>query len=126
MYGGRIGFITIGLKPYWVKNVEELEQLKIELDNKLSGLIRSTISNCNQFYQAITLKIFKEEGMEKIIENRSATQNLLRKRFDLLNTEIVELRNKISYWICPVLSFMSLSYCCKFAAGGQVNLAIYK
>ncbi|MFX1557039.1 MAG: aminotransferase class I/II-fold pyridoxal phosphate-dependent enzyme [Promethearchaeota archaeon] len=88
MYGGRIGFMTMGLKPSWVNNLEELEQLKTELDNKLSGMIRSTISNCNHFYQAITLKIFKEKGMEKIIKEREAVKNLLKKRFEKFNLEL--------------------------------------
>jgi aspartate/methionine/tyrosine aminotransferase len=88
MYGGRIGFITIGLKPSWVNNLEEIEQLKTELDNKLSGMIRSTISNCNHFYQAITLKIFKEKGMDKIIEEREVIRNLLKERFEKFNSEL--------------------------------------
>jgi len=64
LYGGRIGFITIGLKPEWVKNDEELEILKAEINNKLEGLNRSTISNCNNFYQTLTLKLFKEKGFK--------------------------------------------------------------
>jgi len=93
MYGGRIGFITIGLKNSWIESMQELEQLKTELDNKLSGMIRSTISNCNHFYQAITVKIFKEKGMDKIIEERRDIQNLLKQRFEKFNAELNKIHN---------------------------------
>ncbi|MFX0059260.1 MAG: aminotransferase class I/II-fold pyridoxal phosphate-dependent enzyme [Candidatus Hodarchaeota archaeon] len=93
MYGGRIGFITIGLKPSWVQNTEDLEQLKKELESKLSGLIRSTVSNCNHFYQAITLKLFKEKGIEKILESRKKVQGLLKERYRKLNIELNMIRN---------------------------------
>ncbi|MFX1497515.1 MAG: aminotransferase class I/II-fold pyridoxal phosphate-dependent enzyme [Promethearchaeota archaeon] len=94
MYGGRIGFVTIGLKPKWVNNDRELESLQKEIDNKLSGFNRSTISNCNHFYQAITSEIFKEKGMDNILKTRSIIENVLRQRFDKINSELKKIKNE--------------------------------
>jgi aspartate/methionine/tyrosine aminotransferase len=94
MYGGRIGFVTIGLKPKWVINNVELEKLQKQIDNKLSGFNRSTISNCNHFYQSLTTKIFKEKGMDKIIKTRSVIENVLRRRFEKINSELMKIENK--------------------------------
>ncbi|MFW9947620.1 MAG: aminotransferase class I/II-fold pyridoxal phosphate-dependent enzyme [Candidatus Odinarchaeota archaeon] len=93
LYGGRIGFVTIGLKSKWVNNDKELEILKSEIDNKLSGFNRSTISNCNHFYQAVTTKIFKEKGMDRIIKIRSSIQEILKLRFEKINSELKKIKN---------------------------------
>lgn len=97
MYGARIGFVTFGLKPHWVKNDEELEKLKTELLNKLEGMNRGTISNCNFFYQTVSEKMFKEIGIDKIIETRNKVKNLLKARYEKINAELAKLNNpKIS------------------------------
>ena len=97
LYGGRIGFFTIGLKPSWVANDAELESLKSEINNKLEGITRSTVSNCNHFYQALTQKIFKDNSMEQILETRNKVKNLLAARYDKINNEFAKINNpKIS------------------------------
>ncbi|MHA2287914.1 MAG: aminotransferase class I/II-fold pyridoxal phosphate-dependent enzyme [Promethearchaeota archaeon] len=93
LYGGRIGFITIGLKPQWVRNDDELMELKSELKNKLSGLVRTTISNPNHFYQALVIKLFKEVGMEGLVQKRDKVKNLLKERFEKLNEELGKINN---------------------------------
>ena len=93
LYGGRIGFITIGLKPKWTKNENELDILKNEIDNKLSGLIRSTISNCNHFYQALMIKLFNTKGIEEIRKMREPIHNLLRERYVKINSELEKIEN---------------------------------
>ena len=93
LYGGRIGFVTIGLKPNWVTNNDELEILKNEINNKLEGINRSTVSNCNHFYQAITQKIFKENSMEQILETRNKVKDLLNERYKKINSELAEINN---------------------------------
>ncbi len=93
MYGGRIGFVTIGLKPNWVKNDEELDSLKKEVNNKLEGMNRSTISNCNHLYQAITHKLFNEIGMDGIIEARNKVIELLKARYEKINSELTKIDN---------------------------------
>ena len=93
LYGGRIGFITIGLKPHWVSNDEELTTLKSELNNKLSGLVRTTISNSNHFYQALVIKLFKDVGMEGLIQKRNKIKNLLKDRYEKINEELKKIDN---------------------------------
>jgi aspartate/methionine/tyrosine aminotransferase len=93
LYGGRIGFITIGLKPKWVENQEELNELKSELNNKLSGLVRSTISNSNHFYQALTIRLFKDIGMDGLIRKRNIVINLLKERYEIINSELKKINN---------------------------------
>jgi len=93
LYGARIGFITIGLNPKWTKNDKELEILKNEIDNKLSGLIRSTISNCNHFYQAIMIKLFNTKGIEEIFKMREPIQRLLKERYIKINSELKKVKN---------------------------------
>ncbi|MBD3254955.1 MAG: aminotransferase class I/II-fold pyridoxal phosphate-dependent enzyme [Candidatus Lokiarchaeota archaeon] len=93
MYGGRIGFVTIGLKPKWVNDSTELETLKSEINNKLEGLNRSSISNCNSFYQSLTKKLFEEVGIEKIIEKRNKIISLLKNRYDKINQEFTKIED---------------------------------
>ena len=93
LYGGRIGFITIGLKPHWVSNDKELIALKSELTNKLSGLVRTTISNSNHFYQALVIKLFKDVGMDGLIQKRNTIKNLLKDRYVKINEELRKIDN---------------------------------
>ena len=93
IYGGRIGFITLGIKPSWIGNEEELEALKNELHNKFEGFNRSTISNCNHFYQVLTHKLFLEKGIEQIIQSRDAVKNLLKNRYECINFELRKINN---------------------------------
>jgi aspartate/methionine/tyrosine aminotransferase len=88
LYGARIGFISIGLKPKWVESKEDLQILKNEIDNKLSGLIRSTISNSNHFYQAIVQRLLNEQGLDQILLERKRVQDLLQIRYEVMNEQI--------------------------------------
>ncbi|MFX1596929.1 MAG: aminotransferase class I/II-fold pyridoxal phosphate-dependent enzyme [Promethearchaeota archaeon] len=93
IYGGRIGFITLGLKPSWINNEEELEKLKTEINNKLEGFTRATISNCNSFYQQLTHKLFLENDMKQITQSREEVKNLLEERYKRINSEIMKIEN---------------------------------
>ncbi|MFX0144723.1 MAG: aminotransferase class I/II-fold pyridoxal phosphate-dependent enzyme [Candidatus Hodarchaeota archaeon] len=93
IYGGRIGFITIGLKPTWVENNGDLKTLKNEIHNKLEGFIRATISNCNSFYQVLTHKLFYEKGMTQILQSRTKVQNLIKERYVCINSELAKINN---------------------------------
>jgi aspartate/methionine/tyrosine aminotransferase len=88
LYGARIGFITIGLKSKWVEGVGDLQILKNEIDNKLSGLIRSTISNCNHLYQVIIQKLLNEQGIEQLSLERKKIQDLLQTRYETINKQM--------------------------------------
>ena len=93
IYGGRIGFFTLGLKPNWIENDGELEKLKKEINNKLEGLIRVTISNCNSFYQVLVRKLFQEKGMEQIMQSRKGVEDLLKERYKCINSELAKINN---------------------------------
>ena len=93
MYGGRIGFITIGIKPNWTKNDDESEILKKEIENKLEGMNRSTVSNCNHFYQVLTQKMFIEKGIDQIITDRDKVKILLKERYEKINSELEKIDN---------------------------------
>ncbi|GAH02198.1 unnamed protein product, partial [marine sediment metagenome] len=94
LYGGRIGFITFGLKPHWVKNSQELTTLKAEIDNKLSGMLRTTISNANHFYQSLILKLFDDIGMDGVIQKREKVIHLLKERYEKINAEFRKIKNE--------------------------------
>jgi aspartate/methionine/tyrosine aminotransferase len=93
MYGGRIGFITIGLKENWFETDDDLETLKKEIDNKLEGFIRATISNCNHFYQVVTKKLFEEKGISQMLKSRDIVKNLLFERYKKINSELMRINN---------------------------------
>ncbi len=93
LYGGRIGFITLGLKPSWIDNDEQLQKLKEQINNKLEGFIRATISNCNSFYQVLVHKLFQENSMEQIIKSRDRVKKLLKERYESINFELKKIKN---------------------------------
>ncbi len=93
MYGARIGFVTIGLKPKWAANDADLDALKKEINNKLEAVNRSTISNCNYLYQAIAQKMFVEVGPDKIVSSRDRVKNMLKQRWEKINQEFGKLKN---------------------------------
>ncbi|MEE9377926.1 MAG: aminotransferase class I/II-fold pyridoxal phosphate-dependent enzyme [Candidatus Lokiarchaeia archaeon] len=93
IYGGRVGFLTLGLKPSWIADEEELQNLKDEIHNKLEGFIRATISNCNSFYQVLIHKLFEENGFEQIIKSREGVYKLLKKRYETINSELKKINN---------------------------------
>ena len=93
MYGGRIGFVTIGLKPNWVNSEEELYILKTEINNKLSGLIRTTISNSNHFYQSLIINLFKDVGTDGLIKKRDKVKALLKVRYEKINDELRKIKS---------------------------------
>ncbi len=92
-YGGRIGFVTIGLKPIWVQDKYSLSTLKDEINNKLEGFNRSSISNSNHFYQTVAIKLFQDSGKEKIIESRNKVKLLLEKRCKKINQELMKIKS---------------------------------
>ena len=92
-YGGRVAFITLGMNPKWVKNNDAFNFLKMEINNKLEGILRSTISNVNHFYQAVTLVMFEEKGMNKILKSREKIYLLLKDRYEVINFELTKIKD---------------------------------
>ncbi len=97
MYGGRIGALTMGLDKHWSNTDRELEQLKYEIDNKFSGLIRSTISNSNIFYQTVLDSLLSRQEIERTLQNRKKVEEMLQKRYNVINLELNTIKSdKIS------------------------------
>ncbi|MBD3352689.1 MAG: aminotransferase class I/II-fold pyridoxal phosphate-dependent enzyme [Candidatus Lokiarchaeota archaeon] len=89
MYGGRIGFVTLGLNEKWFKSSEK-EKVLEEFENKIQGIIRSTVSNSNRIIQSILIQMF-ESGIEKIIESRKKIIEIVGERYKILNDELAKL-----------------------------------
>ena len=85
-YGGRVGMFTIGLPSQL--DVDR-EQLLTEIDNKLSGVIRSTVSNCARPVQSAILKAL--ESPETAAAERQKVVDILGRRARLLRDELAKL-----------------------------------
>jgi len=83
LYGGRIGFFTLGLHDAWY-NKDKKQEFIDEFDNKLGGMIRSTISNCNRINQSILVEMFKA-NIDNIINERTKIISILKERYELIN-----------------------------------------
>ncbi|MBD3186418.1 aminotransferase class I/II-fold pyridoxal phosphate-dependent enzyme [Candidatus Bathyarchaeota archaeon] len=75
-YGGRVGFMTFAVSPA-SKGV--LEEIKKELDNKLSGMVRSTISNASRVSQELVLQLLSNKV--KSFKERGDVINVLKERW---------------------------------------------
>jgi len=79
MYGGRTGAITLGINSSWLSSSEK-EIFLQEWENKIQGMIRSTISNSNHFYQEVLIEILND-GFETMLESRNKIYEILKKRY---------------------------------------------
>ncbi len=79
MYGGRTGAITLGIHSSWLSHSEK-EIFLQEWENKMQGMIRSTISNSNHFYQEVLIEILSG-GFVKMEESRNKIYEILKKRY---------------------------------------------
>ncbi|QEE16083.2 aminotransferase class I/II-fold pyridoxal phosphate-dependent enzyme [Promethearchaeum syntrophicum] len=79
MYGGRTGAITLGIHSSWLPHSEK-ELFLQDWENKIQGMIRSTISNSNHFYQEVLIEILRG-GFEKMEESRKKIYEILKKRY---------------------------------------------
>ncbi len=79
MYGGRTGAITLGIHSSWLSSSEK-EKFLEEWENKMQGMIRSTISNSNHFCQEVLIEIMSE-GFKKMQESRNKIYEILKKRY---------------------------------------------
>lgn len=80
MYGGRIASITLGISSKWV-NENEIANLKLEWDNKIQGMVRSTISNSNRLAQEI-LSEYLNDGFELLLKEHKEIEEILCERYD--------------------------------------------
>jgi aspartate/methionine/tyrosine aminotransferase len=80
MYGGRIACITLGISAKWVDS-NFLPSLKLEWDNKIQGMIRSTISNANHLAQELLTEYLKD-GFVELEKEVAMVQKILQKRYE--------------------------------------------
>ena len=82
-YGGRVGAMSFGLPS--ALDVDR-EALQGELDNKLAGIIRSTVSNCPRPVQSAIVKALGR--IDTIIEERRRVVGVLARRAQVLRDEL--------------------------------------
>ncbi|MHA2001012.1 MAG: aminotransferase class I/II-fold pyridoxal phosphate-dependent enzyme [Promethearchaeota archaeon] len=80
MYGGRVAATTLGLHEDWFTDENDKRKLLEEWDNKVQGMVRSSISNCNHFTQEILVKIM-ENGFDSVLQSRQMVMDILSKRY---------------------------------------------
>ena len=85
-YGGRVGFMSFGL-PSGLD--VDRAALQAELDNKLGGLIRSTVSNCARPVQSALLKAFDQ--LDQVLAERQRVIGVLARRAQLLKAELANV-----------------------------------
>ncbi|MFW6164456.1 MAG: aminotransferase class I/II-fold pyridoxal phosphate-dependent enzyme [Planctomycetota bacterium] len=85
-YGGRIGAMTFGLPSQLDGDRDAVEA---ELDNKLSGLIRSTVSNCARPVQSALLRAL--DDLDAIELERGRVIDVLGRRAKLLKAELARV-----------------------------------
>ena len=84
-YGGRVGMLTFGLPS----NLDvDRKALQAELDNKLGGVIRSTVSNCAMPVQSAIVKALEQP--EEVAAERRRVVEVLARRAKLLKEEFAK------------------------------------
>lgn len=84
-YGGRVGCMTFGLHPDYEKATKK-GAVEKELMDKMGGLVRTTVSNCNHPVQAIIAKSL--EKPDELIAERNKTLAVLKRRCAVMKAEI--------------------------------------
>jgi aspartate/methionine/tyrosine aminotransferase len=85
-YGGRVGTMTFGLPSSLDVDRKALQG---ELDNKLGGVVRSTVSNCSMPVQSAIVKVLG--GLDKALAERQRVVEVLARRARLLAAELAKL-----------------------------------
>jgi aspartate/methionine/tyrosine aminotransferase len=85
-YGGRIGALTIGLPS----NLDvDRNALQAEIDNKLGGVVRSTVSNCAMPVQSALVKVMGQ--LDTALAERQRVTDVLARRAMLLKRELAKV-----------------------------------
>lgn len=86
-YGGRIGTITFGLCDEWLNEVSA-DALSKDLDNKIGGLIRGTVSNSPRPVQAVAAKLLAAPAT--VAAQRQITIDALQRRWQLARRALAD------------------------------------
>jgi len=84
-YGGRVGFLTLGLPSRLDADRAALQE---ELDNKIGGTIRSTVSNCTRPVQSAILEALGHP--DDVLAERRRVVDVLARRARLLKAELAK------------------------------------
>jgi aspartate/methionine/tyrosine aminotransferase len=114
-WGGRIGCITFPLMNHWDKH----EEIESELENKVSAIIRGTVSNSCRLVQGLMARLLNE-NREQLLKERnhlikviSERAHVLRKELETLTGPVVQA-DPFNAGLFALLNIQGIS-ACKFA-----------
>ena len=90
LYGGRVGAMTLGIHPSWV-DADSRAAFHQEWGNKMQGMVRTTISNVNHFYQDVLLEL-TSDGFSRVIAGRDRIRTILQERYEACIRIFAELK----------------------------------
>ncbi|MGR3293386.1 MAG: aminotransferase class I/II-fold pyridoxal phosphate-dependent enzyme [Candidatus Scalindua sp.] len=114
-WGGRIGCITFPLMSHWDKH----EEIECELENKVSAIIRGTVSNSCRLVQGLMAKLLNE-NREQLLQERNRLIKVISERAHLLRKELEALTGPVvqpdpfNAGLFALLNIQGIS-ACKFA-----------
>ncbi|MHA1731785.1 MAG: aminotransferase class I/II-fold pyridoxal phosphate-dependent enzyme, partial [Promethearchaeota archaeon] len=82
-YGARVGALTLGLNDGWF-GAGERDAFLAEWENKLSGLLRSSVSNSNRVFQEVAADLIEGEA-DAVKEQKARVVSILKERCVALN-----------------------------------------
>jgi len=89
-WGGRIGCITFPLMNHWEKH----EDIECELENKVSAIIRGTVSNSCRLVQGLMAKLLND-NLEQVLKERDCLIKMISERVHVLREELKILKNSV-------------------------------
>ena len=114
-WGGRIGCITFPLLDHW----EKREDIECELENKVSAIIRGTVSNSCRLVQGLMAKLLNE-NLEQVLKERDRLIKVISERAHILREELEALKSPVvqpdpfNAGLFALLNIQGIS-ACKFA-----------
>jgi aspartate/methionine/tyrosine aminotransferase len=89
-WGGRIGCITFPLMNHWDKH----EDVECELENKVSAIIRGTVSNACRLVQGLMARLLNE-NREQVLKERDRLIKVISERAHILREELEALTGPV-------------------------------
>ncbi len=89
-WGGRIGCITFPLMNHWDKH----EEIESELENKVSAIIRGTVSNSCRLVQGLMAQQLNE-NMKQLLKERDRLITVISERAYVLREELKTLNDPV-------------------------------
>ncbi len=89
-WGGRIGCITFPLMNHWDKH----DDVECELENKVSAIIRGTVSNACRLVQGLMARLLNE-NREQLLKERDHLITVISERAHILREELEALTGPV-------------------------------